>query len=66
LHKTGTGQQLGNWVAGYNDVGVVTAPDGRTYAVAVLIGSTRQPIPVRQRLMSDVVRAIVRTSPAGA
>jgi len=55
-HKTGTGQDLGDLSTGYNDVGLLTAPDGRTYAVAVMIASTRAPIPARQTL--------IRTSPA--
>jgi beta-lactamase class A len=59
-HKTGTGQDLGDLSTGYNDVGLLTAPDGRTYAVAVMIASTRAPIEVRQALMADVARAIVR------
>jgi beta-lactamase class A len=58
-HKTGTGQDLGDLSTGYNDVGLLTAPDGRTYAVAVMIASTRAPVPVRQRLMADVARAVV-------
>jgi len=58
-HKTGTGQNLEGTVAGYNDIGLVTAPDGSTYAVAILIGRTRQGIPTRQQLMADVVRAVV-------
>jgi len=58
-HKTGTGQELGGLSTGYNDVGLVTAPDGRSYAIAVMIGRTTLPIPQRQRLMSDVVRAVV-------
>ena len=58
-HKTGTGQMLGTFATGYNDVGLITAPDGHAYAVAVMIGSTNLPIPSRQRLMSDVTRAIV-------
>ena len=58
-HKTGTGQNLAGYVAGYNDVGLVTAPDGTTYAVAILIGRTREGIPARQRLMADVTRAVV-------
>ena len=58
-HKTGTGQDLNGIVAGYNDVGIVTAPDGTNYAVAVLIGSTRVPIPERQRLMQAVMGQIV-------
>jgi len=59
-HKTGTGQDLGDLSTGYNDVGLLTAPDGRTYAVAVMIASTRAAIPVRQSLMADVARAVVR------
>lgn len=65
-HKTGTGQDLGDLATGYNDVGLVTGPDGRTYAVAVMIASTRQPIPERQRLMADVTRAVVAQHEARA
>ncbi len=58
-HKTGTGQILEGTEAGYNDVGIVTAPDGRSYSVAVLIGRTKRPLPERMRLMQDTVRAVV-------
>ena len=58
-HKTGTGQDLGELSTGYDDVGLVTAPDGHAYAVAVMIASTRRPIPDRQALMSAVTRAVV-------
>jgi beta-lactamase class A len=58
-HKTGTGQVMGARATGYNDVGLLTAPDGRTYAVAVLIAETEAPIPERQALMQAVTRAII-------
>ncbi len=58
-HKTGTGQDLLGRTAGYNDVGLLIAPDGRSYAVAVMIGDTRRPIQDRQLLMQGVVSAIV-------
>ena len=58
-HKTGTGQVLGARATGYNDVGLLTAPDGRTYAVAVLIAETEAPIPERQALMQAVTRAVI-------
>jgi beta-lactamase class A len=35
LHKTGTGQILSPVSTGYNDIGIMTAPDGTRYAVAV-------------------------------
>jgi beta-lactamase class A len=58
-HKTGTGQVLGTEQAGYNDIGILTAPDGRSYAVAVMIKLTSVPLPVRMALMNDVVRSVI-------
>jgi len=58
-HKTGTGQVLGARQAGYNDIGILTAPDGRSYAVAVMIKLTSVPLPVRMTLMNNVVRAVI-------
>ncbi len=57
-HKTGTGQELAGVSTGYNDVGIMTAPDGTRYALAVMIASTRRPIPERQALMQGVSAAI--------
>ena len=58
-HKTGTGQVLGDQQAGYNDIGILTAPDGKSYAVAVMIKLTSVPLPVRMTLMNNVVRAVI-------
>lgn len=57
-HKTGTGQDLGGRNAGFNDVGLLTAPDGRRYAVAVMVGDTLRPIRERQMLIQNVARAV--------
>ena len=59
-HKTGTGQELGGTQAGYNDIGILTAPDGKSYAVAVMIKKTSVPLPVRMALMSNVTRAVIK------
>ena len=51
---------------GINDVGLLIAPDGRAYAVAVMIRETRKPIPQRMALMQKVSRTVVdywRTHP---
>ncbi|TPG20451.1 serine hydrolase [Sphingomonas koreensis] len=58
-HKTGTGQDWGRRTAGFNDVGILTAPDGRIYTVAVMIGDGTQSVRDRQKLIQDVARAIV-------
>jgi beta-lactamase class A len=57
-HKTGTGQSLNGRETGYNDVGIMTAPDGSSYAVAVMIAQTRRAVPVRQALMQGVAALI--------
>ncbi len=65
-HKTGTGQDLGDLSTGYNDVGLLTAPDGRSYAVAVMIASTRRAVPEREALMAAIARAVVQQHDGGA
>lgn len=61
-HKTGTGQVLGGTQAGYNDIGIVTAPDGRSYAVAVFMRRTSAPLPERMQVMQNTVRAVINYS----
>lgn len=54
MHKTGTGQDLHGMTAGYNDIGIATAPDGTRYAIVVLLGTTTSPVPARMTLMQAV------------
>jgi beta-lactamase class A len=58
-HKTGTGQVFGPYQAGYNDIGILTAPDGKSYSVAVMIKLTSVPLSTRMTLMNNVVRAVI-------
>jgi beta-lactamase class A len=57
-HKTGTGQDYRGASVGINDVGLLTAPDGRTYAVAVMMRRTHKPVPQRLALMQAVTRTV--------
>jgi beta-lactamase class A len=57
-HKTGTGQELGRRNAGFNDVGILTAPDGRRYAIAAMIGDTSAPMRTRQLLIQAAASAL--------
>jgi beta-lactamase class A len=57
-HKTGTGQDFDSRTAGYNDVALMTAPDGTSYAVVVLIADTTKPIPDRQAFMQGITASI--------
>jgi beta-lactamase class A len=58
-HKTGTGPDWKTGSVGINDVALLTAPDGHTYAVAVMMRQTRQGIPARLAFMQAVTRAVV-------
>jgi beta-lactamase class A len=58
LHKTGTGQDLNGMTAGYNDIGIATAPDGTRYAIVVMLGTTTASIPQRMALMQAVSGAV--------
>lgn len=57
-HKTGTGQELNGRIAGINDIGLLTAPDGTIYAVSIMAipdhsdGSAQQ-------LMRDVAKTVI-------
>ncbi len=53
-HKTGTGQDLFGRTAGYNDVSIMTAPDGTSYAVVVMIAETVRPVPERMQFMQGI------------
>ncbi len=58
LHKTGTGQTLDPVSTGYNDIGIMTAPDGTRYAVVVMMSDTTASVPERMRFMQAVSRAV--------
>jgi beta-lactamase class A len=62
-HKTGTGQELPPVSTGYNDVGLMIAPDGKRYAIAVMIGDTTASVPARMQMMQSVSRAVAATHP---
>ena len=59
-HKTGSGQVFNGTQAGYNDIGIITSPEGGTYALAVMIGRTSVPNQVRMSLMQNVTRAAIQ------
>lgn len=60
VHKTGTGQDLPPVSTGYNDIGIMTAPDGSRYAVVVMLGDTTASVSQRMQMMQSVTRAIAR------
>ena len=57
-HKTGTGQQLGGRIGGINDIGLLTAPDGTVYAMAIFTIPNKSNGQA-QGLMQAVTKAVI-------
>ena len=57
-HKTGTGQNLGGRVGGINDIGILTAPDGSDYAMAIMTVPNKTDGEA-QTMMQAVTRAVI-------
>lgn len=57
-HKTGTGQNFQGRVGGINDIGILTAPDGTAYAMAIMTVPNKSD-GASQQLMQDVARAVI-------
>ena len=57
-HKTGTGQNFQGRVGGINDIGILTAPDGTSYAMAIMTVPNKSD-GASQDLMQDVTRAVI-------
>jgi beta-lactamase class A len=51
-HKTGTAGGIAN------DVGYVTLPDGRRFAIAVYTNSSETPVADRDRAIAEIARAL--------
>ena len=57
-HKTGTGQVLQGRIGGINDIGLLSAPDGTVYTMALMTVPNRSN-GAAQALMQSVTRAII-------
>lgn len=64
-HKTGTGQQLGGRIGGINDIGLLTAPDGTTYAMAIFTVPNKSNGQA-QGLMQAATKAVIAAHSARA
>lgn len=63
-HKTGTGQNFGGRIGGINDIGLLTAPDGKIYALAIMTVPNSSD-GTSQDMMQAVAKAIIAQHQAG-
>lgn len=58
-HKTGTSDTWKGVTAATNDVGILTAPDGRWIAIAVFVADSRAPDRQRAALIASLAKATI-------
>ena len=58
-HKTGTGGTEKGITGATNDIGIITLPDGRHILLAVYVSDSPENGAVRQKVISDIARAVV-------
>jgi len=63
-HKTGTGQNFQGRVGGINDIGILTAPDGTSYAMAIMTIPNKTDGEA-QEMMRAVAKALIAEHEAG-
>lgn len=64
-HKTGSGQEWDGRALTTNDIGLVTAPDGHRFAVAVFLPDSAKNTAQRDGFIAGVARDLVRAYRAG-
>jgi len=57
-HKTGTGRQWQGMTSDTNDVGILTAPDGRTILIAVFVAQSRGSNEQRAAVIAESARLV--------
>jgi beta-lactamase class A len=63
--KTGTSGTGRNFTNATNDVGLITLPDGRKLAVAVLVADSAAAPAVRERVIAEIAKAIYEAAQGG-
>jgi beta-lactamase class A len=56
--KTGTSGSGRKFTNATNDVGLITLPDGRRLAIAILVADSAAPEAVRERVIAEIARAV--------
>ena len=58
-HKTGTGQDFQGRIGGINDIGLLTAPDGTIYSMAIMAVPDNNSSGDAQKMMQQVTKAVI-------
>jgi len=60
-HKTGTGGRANGQTRtlGVGDIGLLTAPDGAVYALAIFVGGAPEPMAVQEGWFAEIARGVI-------
>jgi len=64
-HKTGTGRTWNGVTETTNDVGILTAPDGRNVAIAVFVAGSKAPPEQQAAVIADVAELVTNAYGSG-
>ena len=57
-HKTGTSGKNKGITAAINDIGIVTLPDGRHFAIAVFVANSKEDTSTNEEIIADIARLV--------
>ncbi len=57
-HKTGTSGTRNGITHGTNDVGIITLPNGKHFAIAVFVSDSRENSIVNERIIAEISKAV--------
>ena len=57
-HKTGTSGTRNGITPGTNDIGIVTLPNGKHFAIAVFVSDSRESNTVNERIIAEISKAV--------
>lgn len=57
-HKTGTSGTRNGITPGTNDVGIVTLPNGKHFAIAIFVSDSRENSIVNERIIAEITKAV--------
>lgn len=57
-HKTGSSRTVDGQMAATNNIGLITLPDGRRIAVAVIVSNSPADGATREKVIADIARAV--------
>ena len=57
-HRTGSSGKIDGLTVAENDIAIITLPNGKKYAIAVLVSDSRESYEVNCKMISDISKTV--------